>query len=737
MSLLYNNGLGYTTGAAITTGGTGSGNGFTTTGGTAWLAGTDDQNIGQVGLVQQNLSAAGSFIGWNGLSATSIATRVGFVLTALGTLLGIINVRSASLKAANVLVMPNGKLEIQDTNAAETISFTTTLAINTLYWLEFGVLQSATAGTVKASLYDSTYTSIEAQQNSGAYNTGSAALNQVLFGQVASTTYAHLMTFYAPAINDGTVVAIGTPPTVTTSNIGTVPARTAVQLSAVVGGVSPTTAWTAVTTGAPAIFNAAKPVASIADVGAPAASVGVAPVTKTYTYKVSVTQPDGQTSYKNVTLSVPPARYYELTSSGFVGTRDLAGKNSKACNTIFGTQLTDTGSGRPVSQYNIGCRVGMLEYKQYLYQTADGVFDSVYEQQQVTNANTLKNAGLKLILSMGIQYQPAWLKSISNYTNQAGATSADANYIFNETVASKGLDNYIARQGRAGLIQMADYIRIGYCSSGELLYQQSAAAYWFYGPEAQTGADLNTYQTPCPFPNWVVGSASNNGVVMDTTKVTTLINWYIGCQVQMIRRMIDDCWAAGFTGRFQVLMPGQGARPDQVAADIAAFLPGGSSHLLTIGAAWHLVAAAIAALPIQYREAIDLYCSSTGDWSGTPTDNYTLPTDITKTLASPEVQSTGSGGVIWSAARFITWCANLYGFGMSGENTGFGGTTNFQTHFIDLGPTGILYSAAKQAMYGNWNLFTFAHSGDLYNGNVFEIFYGNVIYLAHLGLLPA
>ena len=191
---------------------------------------------------------------------------------------------------------------------------------------------------------------------------------------------------------------------------------------------------------------------------------------------------------------------------------------------------------------------------------------------------SLKAAGMRVTLGLGLHFTPAWVKSQPNATfvDQDGGVSTEANMVFNNNVRQLA-ENYLARANSA--LPFADFWAIRVTSGGksEVLYPQSGK-YWAFDVNAQNGPAMPATMARNPFPGWRPGTAG-----LTTTQVTQWANWYVGALADTARWQANVVRGYGFRGYIQVVTPGIGVLNSKLPSLAATNLPNGT---LGAGAAW-------------------------------------------------------------------------------------------------------------------------------------------------------
>jgi len=367
---------------------------------------------------------------------------------------------------------------------------------------------------------------------------------------------------------------------------------------------------------------------------------------------------------------------------------------------VFGT--INTLSASASQEVAAGVGAAEVDVGWDLYEPADGVFDSNYGAALAQRVQTLRAAGLKVVLGLALHYPPSWVFNYpdSRLTNQYGGRAGEVNLIFNQTLRQKaaalmsrlnqdvGLNNFYA-------------IRVTSGGDAEAMYPSEDAdgvhtnGYWAYG-NAQTGTNLPPTIHAAPFPGWKPGQTTYNGQPFTASGVHQWYDWYLGALADSVNWQIQTYKSLGYTGSFHVLTPGIGSRPDEYQAAINNYLngTGDGNETMGRGAAWDKL---YAALPD--KSSVVAYVSSLADSSGSPADNVCQPTDASVSITDPQIDG-------WSAARWISYIANRYGLPKSGENPGGG---------LSYG-VAMMQTAAKQMQACNMQGMYWARDANLYDG---------------------
>ena len=174
---------------------------------------------------------------------------------------------------------------------------------------------------------------------------------------------------------------------------------------------------------------------------------------------------------------------------------------------------------------------------------------------------SLKAAGMRVTLGLGLHLPPAWVKSQPNATfvDQDGGVSTEANMVFNNNI----LVNWPRTTWPGRTRPCRSPI------SGQSESPPAVRARCCTRRAASTGLSTSTRRTarPCPprmarnpFPGWRPGTTG-----LTTTQVTQWANWYVGALADTARWQATAIRGLGFTGDIQVVTPGIGVLNNKIA----------------------------------------------------------------------------------------------------------------------------------------------------------------------------
>jgi hypothetical protein len=336
----------------------------------------------------------------------------------------------------------------------------------------------------------------------------------------------------------------------------------------------------------------------------------------------------------------------------------------------FGTLLTD--ASRADQEAAAGVGVVHLEIGWDVYEPANNAFNAGYANQIRGKLETFRAAGLRVVLGVGLQYPPAWVRN-----NPVTRVHQDL-----------GLNNFHAvRIGSGG------YVETFYPDEFDGTHGNS---YWAYDQAAQTGADLPPSIPVNPFPGWQPGQTTYNSQPFTTAQVGQWYDWYVSALADGVNWQIARYKALGFTGYIHLLMPGQGVRPNDYDLAITNYLNGAGNGNRTMGrgAVWNKIID-----KLTDRQNVVAYVSSMADGSGW--NDHCQPGDASVPLNDPRIY-------LWSATRWVSYNADRYGMLKNGENPARGHGSGYGVGMMQT-------TAAQMASCGLMGIM-WAHDANLYDG---------------------
>lgn len=309
------------------------------------------------------------------------------------------------------------------------------------------------------------------------------------------------------------------------------------------------------------------------------------------------------------------------------------------------------------------------------YEPAPGEVDDGYAAQARARLAACRDAGLRVVLSPGLQYPPAWVREVPGGAprGSAGGRPAGVDLVFSAAVRDAAGD-YLGRLAADVGFDGVAAVRVGTTTTGEFGYPGPTAGgrsgeYWASGSAAQFGVGLAEGLEPGPLPGWVPGAPTARGAAVSTEQVDAWFGWYAGAATAAVGWQIDRLRELGFTGRVHVPVAGRGVLPADRAAAVAGLLDGRADPdgALERGLDYPAVFAALAARADADR--IDVDFTGLDDVTAVlarsldPAQDACRPGDEDGLLDRTDVAD-------WSAQRFTSALARRAGLGLVGENPG-------------------------------------------------------------------
>jgi Beta-galactosidase len=341
-----------------------------------------------------------------------------------------------------------------------------------------------------------------------------------------------------------------------------------------------------------------------------------------------------------------------------------------------------------------GVKIAMMELNWAAYEPAEGRFDEAYARRARDRLATLRGAGMRVTLGLGLHYTPDWIFQYpdSRLVDQHGARSSGANLIFNQRLRGKA-EQYLARVDRDLGLHNFWAVRLNSGAQAEMLYP-AGGTYWAFDRNAQNGADLPPTMAANPKPGWRPGDRS-----LSKRDVQRWADWYVSGLDDVAAWQMRFITALGFTGFYQVLTPGSGVKPEAYSRDVANFLPDG---ITGVGAVWHKFYA-----NLPDKRNVVVYVSSMADEPGRP------HTCAQRDRAVPMSDSRVNG---WPATRWLARVAHEYGLRLNGENPGWNMPARLNGHYSDNSGSGMMAATVREMVTCGFQGMYWAHDEQLWDG---------------------
>jgi hypothetical protein len=386
-----------------------------------------------------------------------------------------------------------------------------------------------------------------------------------------------------------------------------------------------------------------------------------------------------------------------LTLGGLALALSLNAKAAPAPTTspLWGT--LDTLTGHAATEGKAGVTMGMLELNWGSFEPSRGVLSSSYLATMKYELAAYQGGGQRVTLALGLYDPPSWVFGLANstYTDQNGARSAEANFVFSQAVRSAAAQ-FLALV--AAKLPMSNFwaIRLTSGGDGEMLYP-GGGTYWAFDHAALTGSGLASGMTRNPYPNWRPG---NGGLTQ--SQINAWVNWYIGGLDNVTNWQMQTLSSLGFTGYYETVTPGSGTRPSYLAQTERENLS--NDGTTGVGAVWDRY---YAMLPNKTN--VMAYVSSVADNSGG--NDSCQPGDTSLSLTDDTMDS-------WSATRWISRIAYQNGRYVGGENPGYGMPASMDSFYTNTSSAGMMATAIREARSCKFKVFYWAHDIHLWDGTL-------------------
>jgi hypothetical protein len=334
-------------------------------------------------------------------------------------------------------------------------------------------------------------------------------------------------------------------------------------------------------------------------------------------------------------------------------------------NVVYGVLATNPSRFQADTQ--AGFRLSEIDINWATAEPTKNQFASSYLRAIEAQIAEYHAAGWGIAISPGFQTPPSWLTGLRDgrLVDQNGPTRYP-NYEFSQAVQNATFA-YVRRLVKALGPDVTQY-RDGFSENGEMLFDDTSTNAWYvFDRAAECDDSTNLAVAHCdPMPGWIPGRGSYDGRRVTLKSATAFYDWYEGALQSLELTFIRTVRKAGFSGGFQLVMPGTGSGPTVLKDRLAARLAPGafdSYSTMNTGANWQSL---LSNPRLRKESGIVVDISSVGDGSGFPApNNECAPGDSTLTLAQADPWISG-----WSDTRWITYLARRNGYAVIGENAG-------------------------------------------------------------------
>jgi hypothetical protein len=398
----------------------------------------------------------------------------------------------------------------------------------------------------------------------------------------------------------------------------------------------------------------------------------------------------------------------------------------------FGVLGTSCDPHRLEAERAAGIDTVVLDLSWVRYLPEPHVVNQTYVREIQAQVDACREAGMRIVLSVGLQYPPNWVRHLPSgtFVNEAGTSprSGEVDLVFSAAVRTAVAQLYRRIAADIGFDGI-HAVRLGTNLTGEFGYPRPEAgddtrrnSYWAFSRAAQTGSGLADGQVPSPMPGWYPGTSAWRGRHVQEQQVREWFSWYATSLVHAVRWQAEMLRTAGFRGDFHIPVAGRGVLPTDFDAAAAARLDGRNNpdDALELGLFYPEQFSLIAQYDQWLRSnsaGSAVYIDFTGIDDDTAVRARRLdPPQDACTAEDVAAAVAGHGLHGWSAQKWVIANARRYGLSVVGEIPGrpdapFTGGSPDSDSLADQ-----LRRGARYAKDCGLQLFLFAFEDDLFSG---------------------
>lgn len=262
--------------------------------------------------------------------------------------------------------------------------------------------------------------------------------------------------------------------------------------------------------------------------------------------------------------------------------RDASGRSDTDLE--FGVLGSTCAADRVDALKRAGVTVAQVDVLWDQLEPASDRIDHGYADKFVAAMRNCQEAGIKVVLGLGVQYAPNWVNQLpgGGYVDQAGNShpGRTPNLVFGADVR-RAFEDHAANVVELLPAGSVHAIRLGTSEVGELGYPRSKqqdtvleTRFWAFDSAAQTGIGLPDGVDRSPMPDWKPGVRTWRGEAVTAEQVTTWFDWYSSEATDAVLWQAEVLRELGFTGSFHVPLAGRGALPEDLRRAINSALDG-------------------------------------------------------------------------------------------------------------------------------------------------------------------
>ena len=254
-----------------------------------------------------------------------------------------------------------------------------------------------------------------------------------------------------------------------------------------------------------------------------------------------------------------------------------SGGTAAAHRPAFGVLSSTCDADRLAAERKAGLTAVAVTAEWSKFEPSPGAVDDAYAQALRARVDRCRNAGMTVLLGLGIQYPPQWVRGLDSGTflNQNGDPSpaSEPNIIFSGAVRAAAAD-YFRKLAAVVDLSSVSAIRIGTSDSGEQGFPESLGKnyFWAFDRAAQTGIGIASGMARTPLEGWTPGQPTWNGRPVGKAEVAAWYSWYAEASTSAVIWQMEQLDAAGFRGDYHLPTSGKGVSAKEVDKAAGALL---------------------------------------------------------------------------------------------------------------------------------------------------------------------
>jgi hypothetical protein len=377
----------------------------------------------------------------------------------------------------------------------------------------------------------------------------------------------------------------------------------------------------------------------------------------------------------------------------------------------FGTLRTDPDKARV--EHHHGIDVAHLTIRWEQFEPEDGHYDEAYVDRVRDDLRTLREAGARVEVGIGIHHAPEWVYEQypdAAFTDEHGDRYEEsANIVFSQDIRNEVRSYIKALDEKIGLDEFWA-VRVGTNETGEFTYppevpddDRPGPDYWAYDSNAQQDAPADGRADgvpPNPYPGWRPGQREYHGEHFTREQAARWYDWYLDALADAVNWQQRTYRSLGYDGLLKVLVPGQGYYPSDYTEAVDEYFAGPDvSELIGLGAGFYRTIGRI-----RHGKGVEIVATSLVNGTGEPPANPCRPAADAAVDLDAADDSRVRG---WSSVRWVTAIARREGFAVSGESAG----PHVHPYY-----SGVMDDAAAQVRSCHLQGLMWAFDDNLYDG---------------------